>query len=427
MDKLLQVLDKIIPLLPFYPPWARTLFAVSFLATMLSIGIFVVMYPAAARRKDDSVNRSAIGLNVSLLETQNSSDDPLELGGDLMAVNYRFSQEHENIVVTPRVGYLDLVAHGGPIYAAQFDYTPFDLNLPGLDIKVVNNGKETLFLSGALLEVDQSEVDREPVIIIRADIYGDFAGQILLENDGWSDVEKPVLRFNVAPSNPDDWTIEGSFAKPPAGTLEQSFTNEIRCESFSESAKVDISKALSDAGANIERLSELETIEIGTESGTERVVTEGRDDQHETFTREEYDRELKKALSPFVDNLALVEGEIDYETHAAPAGKRKVRFCTFVHLYNEHRAGAPPPTTCEYNVLLRTEGSHYTVPVNVSQEIKPGELDRFTLRVGAQKSSQHRFRIRFIYNGQKELLSGPIDLKVFIPRSVVKLISAKAK
>lgn len=220
--------------------------------------------------------------------------------------------------------------------SVQFHYSPFDLNLPALDIKVVNNGKETLFLSGALLEVDQSEVDREPVIIIPADSYGRFAGYILLENDGWGDVEKPVLRFNVAPSNPDDWTVEDSFAKPPAGTLGQWFTNEIRCKSFSEPAQVDIAKALDDAGANIERLSELEWIENGA-----RVVTHEKDEQHETFTPEEYDRELKKALGPFADNLARVEREIDYETGAAPAGKRTVRFCTFVRLYNERRKGKP--------------------------------------------------------------------------------------
>jgi hypothetical protein len=405
VDKLLQFLDKIIPLLPFYPPWARILFAVSFLAAMLSIGIFVVMYPAASKRKDDTSERLAIGLNVSLLETQNSSD-----ASHPLAVNYGLSQDGENMIIAPRVSYLDLLARGGPIHSVVFyDNTPFHLNLPTLDIKVVNNGKETLFLSGAVFEVDQSEVDREPVIIIPADIYGTFARYVLLKNEGWGDVEKPALRFNLAPS------------KRP-GTLDQPFTNELKCESFSESAKVDISQALNGAGVNLKRLSELEYIEKGT-----TVVTKGRDGQHETFTPAEYDRELNKALGPFSDNVALVEGEIEYQTRAAPAGKRTVRFSTFVHLYNQCAGGAPEPPTYEYKVLLRTEGAHYSIPANVSQAIKPGEPDRFTFCVAAQKSSQHRFRIRFLYNGQKELLSGPISLKVFMPRSVVERITAEAR
>lgn len=144
MDKLLQFLDRIIPLLPFYPPWARILFALSFLAAMLSIGVFVVMYPAASKRKDDMSERAAIGLNVSLLVTQNSTDT-----SDPLAVHYELSQEGENIVIAPRSDYLDLLTHGGPIHSVVFyDNIPFHLNLPTLDIKVVNNGKETLFFFG---------------------------------------------------------------------------------------------------------------------------------------------------------------------------------------------------------------------------------------------------------------------------------------
>lgn len=229
---------------------------------------------------------------------------------------------------------------------------------------------------------------------IPADVYSDFARYILSQNEGWGNVEEPVLRFNLALSK-------------RADMLKQPFANELQCESFSESAKVDISQALDGAGADLDRLSELEYIEIGTS-----VVTKGRDGQHETFTPAEYDRELKKALGPFVDNLAVVEGEIEYQTRAAPAGKRTVRFSTFVHLYNQNAGGAPEPPTYEYKVLLRTEGAHYSVPANISQAIKPGEADRFTFSVAAQKSSQHRFHIRFIYNGQKELSSGPISLKV---------------
>jgi hypothetical protein len=411
MDKLLQFFDKIIPLLPFYPPWARLLFAVSFLGVMLSIGIFVVMYPAASKRMDDTSERSAIGLDVSLLETQNSSDDPLGLAGDPWAVNYRLSRENENIIIAPRVGYLDLLARGGPIYAAYYQHTPFHGDLPALDIKVVNNGKDSLFISGAVFEVDQSEVDREPIIIIQGDFFSNDARRILLINDGWGDVERPVLRFNLMPSNPHDWTRERGFAKP-AVTLQQPFTNVLQCESFSEAAEVDISQVFNNAGVNLERLA---------------ALTKGRIPllrPQEVLTPEEYDQ-FKKTLGPFADNLALVEGEIEYNTSAAPAGKRIVRFATFVHLYDMILPSAVAPPTYEYKVLLQTEGLRYSVPVNVSQAIKPGETDRFTFRVAAPESSHHRFRIRFFYNGQKELLSEPISLKIFVPRSVVRLLTRR--
>ena len=70
------------------------------------------MYPAASKRQDEALERLAIGLNVSLLETQNSSD-----ASHPLAVNYGLSQDGENIVITPRVSYLDLLARGGPIHS----------------------------------------------------------------------------------------------------------------------------------------------------------------------------------------------------------------------------------------------------------------------------------------------------------------------
>jgi hypothetical protein len=234
---------------------ARILFALSFLAAMLSIGVFVVMYPGTSKRKDEISERAAIGLNVSLMETENSLDV-----GHPLTVNYELSRDGENIVIVPRVDYLDLLGRGGPVKSVPFyDGKPFALKLPSLDIKVVNNGKETLFLSGAVFEVDQSEVDREPVIIIPADVYSDFARYIVLKNEGWGDAEKPVLRFNVAPSE-----------RP--GPVMQPFANQLQCESFSKFVKVDISQALSNAGADLERLSELE-------------------EYHQTFTQAEYDQE----------------------------------------------------------------------------------------------------------------------------------------
>jgi hypothetical protein len=107
MDKLLQFLDKIIPLLPFYPPvGTHPLRCVVSWSDALDRDLRVVMYPAASKRQDEASERLAIGLNVSLLETQNSSD-----ASHPLAVNYGLSQDGENIVITPRVSYLDLLAH----------------------------------------------------------------------------------------------------------------------------------------------------------------------------------------------------------------------------------------------------------------------------------------------------------------------------
>jgi hypothetical protein len=97
MDKLIEFLDRIIPLFPFYPSWARTLFLASFLAAMLSITVFVILYRAASKRNGDASEQSAIGLNVSLLDAVKRSDVPLE-ADDSFAVNYAASRNNETHV-----------------------------------------------------------------------------------------------------------------------------------------------------------------------------------------------------------------------------------------------------------------------------------------------------------------------------------------
>lgn len=110
MEKLLQFLDRIVPLLPFYPPWARILFALAFSCSNVLDRGFRCLYPGASKRKDDMSERATIGLNVSLLETQNRTDV-----GHPLAVNYELSQDGVNIVIAPQVDYLDFLARGGPI------------------------------------------------------------------------------------------------------------------------------------------------------------------------------------------------------------------------------------------------------------------------------------------------------------------------
>ena len=97
-----------------------------------------------------------------------------------------------------------------------------------------------------------------------------------------------------------------------------------------------------------------------------------------------------------------------------------------MHLYNENRKGAPGPPSYQYDGQLRTDGSRYAVPVDISQAIKPGEFDRFTFRVAASQSSQHMFRARFIYNGDKAVVCAPIILKYFMPRSATNRLRAAA-
>lgn len=54
---------------------------------------------------------------------------------------------------------------------------------------------------------------------------------------------------------------------------------------------------------------------------------------------------------------------------------------------------------------------------SVSQYLKSGDVDRFNIRVGVAKSSLHTFRLRLVYNDNQSVLSSPITLKIFVPKS----------
>lgn len=84
---------------------------------------------------------------------------------------------------------------------------------------------------------------------------------------------------------------------------------------------------------------------------------------------------------------------------------------------NKHRAAAPFPPTFEYATKFEVESESYQRRVPISHLLKPGEGDRFTIRIGMDKSSLHSFKARVVYNDGHESVSPQFDLLAFVPRS----------
>jgi hypothetical protein len=61
----------------------------------------------------------------------------------------------------------------------------------------------------------------------------------------------------------------------------------------------------------------------------------------------------------------------------------------------------------------------------IAQELKAGEADRFLIKIGFDKSSRHRFRARLRFNGGRELMSPPTELRGFVPRSGIEFLREK--
>jgi hypothetical protein len=57
-----------------------------------------------------------------------------------------------------------------------------------------------------------------------------------------------------------------------------------------------------------------------------------------------------------------------------------------------------------------------------AQALKPQDFDRFTIRLSADKSSIHQFRLRLLYDNGPAIEAPPIELNLFMPRGAESLL-----
>jgi hypothetical protein len=125
------------------------------------------------------------------------------------------------------------------------------------------------------------------------------------------------------------------------------------------------------------------------------------------------DLDTDEAWAPFPDGYAIVAGTLDYQDEAGAA--YFVPFRVRVFLF-QNKYTLPMPPTYTYNAMLEPEGKKYEVACPVVHSLKNGEADRIHIRVGCLRSAMHKFRIKWRLSGGRELISGPITLRHFVPR-----------
>lgn len=331
-----------------------------------------------------------------------------------MRVTYQASSDAIGIVISPKLPYLDLVAKGGPVSALTYWDQPFAMSIPNLDLKIVNNDKQTYFFTGVIFDVERSEPDNEPVIVLHHDISGINPRHIEILNEGWGKVLSPSIRFIVS-ATPLHPTIPFDTEK----------ASEIHFDAFDRQANVDLSREIESAGVNLSRLSELAGCKKASRSDPSGMVTCRSGNHMNKMTQQQHQRELRQASGPFTNNTAYVQGELSYSTAESPARKR-LAFTASVAIMRDLSPGAPTPPSCQYETLLHSKGTTYSVSVPIAQALKAGDVDRFNISVAAPQSSVHRFRLRLIYNGGKELVSPPIELRIFMPQSAASELTKQA-
>lgn len=398
---LLAILEKVAPRVRLYPRWAQRLFAVTLLAVAASVGTFVAAAPGAERRGAEEELLRAVAVDVGIVSTRAHREKELTAAevatgtADFDApLEYTTERLGEVTTVAPVMKYLALVERGGPLPSVGgYQWWDAAAVYPTLDVKLLNESERTVFVTTADVVVERSDPDPRPVPVFHAGAKAS-ARAFSIVNEG-TPMRRVRLEFDLAPGN----------ARPRWGGGHRHVIDLRRPDDF---WVVSLDQALRREGVDV--------------AAVQRIEAEALEHVDELQGESTPDEEaLARASGPFAPlEPFLIFGTLTYATDQAGSKLHRVRFSTSSYLANTlHGIGSYYRPTGYYNVRLRTSAASYErVVAGVSQRVPPGAADRFHIVVAADTPSRHRIRLRIRFNGADPVLSGPIDLRMFVPRSM---------
>ena len=413
-----------------------------------------------------SVLRNSLELIVDIYRAQNSqintqNRNPYEEDKQPNYRSFDIDQENGKLkIIQPDNKYIDSIENGGEISYPEWqkkgslndDYSWEYLNYPALDIKLVNNTSQTVFLHKLIFNIKKSRVDTRPIPII-ANNKSDMC--IPLVNVGWGAMEKCILRFNIIPDNNsyDNFELPDYDFELDLGNIEP-YNFSRRNNGLIKGYPIEA--CFREAGIDVELLKSLQEFSrydrqyiyfppansIGHPFEQSNPVIPGE----KRLSMTEYESLLKRAIGCFQNGKAFIVGELNYvETNYE--GHKIQRTNQLKHLVNltkkialyerflygkppSSRLGAPAPPSSEYSIGFENQEENYNkvnykfathkdnyqvVLPEISYSLTPGEADRFLVYIEVEKSSIHEFDIILMYNNSEQLKSQDIKLELFRP------------
>ncbi len=298
---------------------------------------------------------------------------------------YKINKKENIIRINPQNNYLSLLQKGGPVYPLSYWDTPFEFEFPNLDIKIVNNTNKTIFLTQAIFNIRRSKTDPFPILLIKGVGY---EMKLPLRNIGWGKVYDCSIRCNIFP-------MKNIVEK-------NTYDYEIAIGEFEQYPEtIDFAPMLKELGVDVEKL---------------------RSERFYAF-KETYTQDIVEALGPFKDGQAKIIGEIHYSglNSEGVKSKEKLKFEAIIDL-GPRGAGAPRPPSFQYDIIFETDRSDYEKVLPISQDIKPGDADRFNIKISALRSSRHVFDLILLYNDNKAITIPNIALNYFMSTEDAKYI-----
>jgi hypothetical protein len=360
---------------------------------------------------------SGVSLDVWLLEEKKAIEEMFGDGSDEVnrTVSYKADTKDGDTNIRPQLPYLNEPIEtiwylGDPMYEGFFH-----LAFPTLDFKMVNNSKETIFATKVILQIESSGLDTFPLIVVGAspDVFGKFS----LWNDGWGAVKNLNVKFRIQENGETP-----NFQEP--------FPNVRNILEFDKSVTISVIEELKGKGVDIETISRLYEKQMRLYEEGEELSPEEEKEVHfaqgdyggETIYEDELkDSEIQSEL--FAAGIITFTGNT-YDNKEKPVS---TRFIASIPISIPIGLGDGEEPTMSYDVLLDLNKNNYEIVIPISHSLKAGEVDRFLIRLGALKSSVHRLRAKVVFNNNKEVVSDPINISLFIPRSGAESLAKTKK
>lgn len=314
---------------------------------------------------------------------------------------------------TRPVDYLELLRTGGPLTP---DTSTSDINFsfPALDVKLVNNGKQAVHFSSAVLKVAKSAADPTPLPFL-------FSGYSQVQcldfvNDGWEVIDSVQFDFTLTPAKPK--------GPPPA---ELPFHRTF--QRVKERVRVSLTEELTKAGVD-PQLTSAGKAYIQAEAAVDALLrkadsTSNLDENPEFQKAEKAVEELGGAMMKLSPKLA---GKFEKSCWAhgrmtlgwkdgGETRTQTVAFQTDILIFPPDGLGAAGPVMGKYEAMLRESGENYELPVNLSRIVKAGGVDRFVITLGLPRTTRHELTLELKTTAGEILSSGPVSIEGLLPRS----------
>ncbi len=355
--------------------WLRSLTRKYILAGLAIICLTIVLIVILSTLKAKKVINPEVSLAVAnyYQDQEVQSDEFKGLEGQGGFVHYHYSYVGDVLHVSPS-GYLRQVKEGLVVRDSDPDLKV--VNSPYLTYKLANNTDRVLLVSEVKFEVESSVPDREPVPVV----HGNNRGELFIGNIGWSDGLNPDLYLGIAPSY-------------------VCMSNEAyRVESIKNIPVVEHMK-----------LAKL-TSKIETEAMVGKVI-----DTTPSCGKQQYYREDCEYVS------VCLYGVLSYFT--SEHKKKAFRFVSNVSY-------VPPPKPVSkkpkgpsayskasriYDVALAAGTSGHTIYLPVSHELKPGESDRFDIKVTSDVSATYKIKISVLDSGGNVIHEKRAIMSIYAP------------